>query len=118
MLHLQETRSHKSKGTFYSYKVLGDIKIVIQDLSNKINMHEIKMKRSREVLESLVTQKPRISKMSIEHEEQIKDKRVNELVSEENLMEELQPNDQELTNDFGELFEIEEIVNEVVILAD
>lgn len=39
-------KSRKQYGTFYFYKVMEDIKTVIQDLSNKIDMFEMKMKKT------------------------------------------------------------------------
>lgn len=77
-----------------------------------------------ENLESSIAQEPLISETSIEHEEQVKDAKVNELVNKQNLMEVLQLNDQELTNGTegtyrNKVFEIvEENGNEVIILTD
>lgn len=54
----------------YPYKLsLRGIKIVLQDLSDKIDIYETKIKRLRENSESSVTQEHNILQTSMEHEE-------------------------------------------------
>lgn len=87
-------------------------------------MYEIKMKRHREKFVSSVTTQERIFQISIEHEEREKVGLVNDLVIEWNLMEVLQPNNQELTGDIeciytNEIIEIvKNIMDKVVIPVD